>query len=1386
MSKRLVIALCLSSVMSLTVVVSCFAEVVALSPWEIRVESPLASGQPACTAKAQFAQLPTDYFWPETNIAFQLQANGAAQFQMEWTQPLPPWLSSDLTRQIEQSSAPSFQQTGLIWFDKGPSIISPSRTYGELAKTDYDLRGAGNLIDILSRSSRLHIGSSEPTTQDSLLSDSSHRNSKLTVKIDQGAALALVMRKCVTALREKRPFAAARVGTANGTHIIEKEEIDTRPILVKLKEAQGALRVAQTHRAAPDRTTKSLIRVGTLAANALRLGEARDALMAVANTVDQNTPQTPEIGEALARLMEVLLVREEFEDAQRIAKKLPNPGLWYAAVELRRGDYKPAETRLLKLISTELSKSVQDFNQVTFVASQGHVAPSSEQLAALRLAFIQWAMARLGEENMVAAARSDSYSQAYFSDVPAFAVAEQVFRWIDLAMIRIDAKPNVRFARDLGQAAYLRAESLRRAGLLRSVDTDLRYAHYELERAGDEGSVALTDISHAALLADLGLRTEARKEARTMLAALEQNLGQQSIAWLEAAWLLSGFQMEDGELENARTLSLAALAEANRSLPRGHSLTVRLCVRTVEAALAGPMPLEAGDMLVRVFGLQHLPDISDEAKATLQRTLSTMAQEQTRSAREKRAMPRVRSSEELEAEAQARDLFSETARKSGLNLLPTYKQETDKLRGEARAAATREAQQSVAPDNIPEEKIVSALASALEIPPAALNESALARVQWSELNRLANKCLRMETSKTKRNALIVLTHYLTMAEIVALKRGVVLDFNSPASGAEGYRTHLRQYARSDGSLIGKMDRELAESLKTLGLYFTAMKTLSLPSLLPSDYRPSLRKGGELEGLEVLLQQLQATPVGSKEFDASVDFGLLAIQAATRGDVQAELVTRTMLDPAPHETAEIKDITASRRTVQGESWLRRERALLRDRMSNPAKIVDEPSTNSEVRRQYLSITYSQRAVSSTFQTALGNDLLSIASGSSKGLENMLHGTTHKYVVGAKALQSRLKSNEAVVIWLPLGHSLHIVVVKNDRVRWIRTDDHGSSINEKVAAIRQSITNASDITVGRVDTTQFAAEQAHALYRVLFGPIESELADVTHLYTVQLGETGGLPLALLLSKMPAMNASWTWLGERFAITRMPGLINPAVLDGRPQTSNKSARSFLGIGAPTRAAIPKAHPSVVSVRDRLTASLDPLTNAGQEMRSISRRLDENGSSSLILAGAEATRAAVLKQLRDSNQKVIMFATHGFVGSESQGVGEPALLLSANPEDASGDGLLRASDIVALNLRADLVILSACSTAPSGEDGAEPLAGLASTFLIAGAHTVLATHWTLPTNDAVRLTENMVEGQFGQGLDPAFAMQESAGVLRRDASTSHPLYWAQFEVIGFPRAGP
>ena len=118
-------------------------------------------------------------------------------------------------------------------------------------------------------------------------------------------------------------------------------------------------------------------------------------------------------------------------------------------------------------------------------------------------------------------------------------------------------------------------------------------------------------------------------------------------------------------------------------------------------------------------------------------------------------------------------------------------------------------------------------------------------------------------------------------------------------------------------------------------------------------------------------------------------------------------------------------------------------------------------------------------------------------------------------------------------------------------------------------------------------------------------------------------------------------------------------------------------------------------------------------------------------LLGPAFTAQAVLTTQLKD--YRILQFSTHALLPSELRCQSEPAIVTSApaGAPDASG-ALLTASQVVGLDLDADLVILSACNSGgPGGTTAGESLSGLARAFFYAGARSLMVTHWSV--NDQV-----------------------------------------------------
>lgn len=168
--------------------------------------------------------------------------------------------------------------------------------------------------------------------------------------------------------------------------------------------------------------------------------------------------------------------------------------------------------------------------------------------------------------------------------------------------------------------------------------------------------------------------------------------------------------------------------------------------------------------------------------------------------------------------------------------------------------------------------------------------------------------------------------------------------------------------------------------------------------------------------------------------------------------------------------------------------------------------------------------------------------------------------------------------------------------------------------------------------------------------------------------------------------------------------------------------------------------------------------------------------GPGAILLREAATERA--LRRLDLGRYRTLAFATHGLVPGEFDGLTEPALLLTLPPgRTDEDDGLLLASEVRALKLRAAWVLLLACNT------GSRIAAGsMTSAFLDAGAGAVLGARWPVISEvvtDFVAALARLAPAD----LPLAEAVRRASLAVADDPIRphhAHPMLWAPFAVSG------
>ncbi|HEY6867236.1 MAG TPA: CHAT domain-containing protein, partial [Candidatus Eisenbacteria bacterium] len=344
-----------------------------------------------------------------------------------------------------------------------------------------------------------------------------------------------------------------------------------------------------------------------------------------------------------------------------------------------------------------------------------------------------------------------------------------------------------------------------------------------------------------------------------------------------------------------------------------------------------------------------------------------------------------------------------------------------------------------------------------------------------------------------------------------------------------------------------------------------------------------------------------------------------------------------------------------------------------------------------------------------------------------------------VVRARALPRALHEGAVVLDYLLHDGALHVIAVRRERLSSPGRLVSSTRLSRLAHALLFDLRGAAfDRSAAREATASFRDALAEVAAAVLWPPLAGAPLPRT-LAIVPVGPLAHLPWAAL--PLPDGRP----LCEALDLTLVPGL---RLGLARPRRN----------GPGGRAAGP---PLVVASDPGELESIEP------ETRAVLQAFPE----ARLVTGAEAT-AGRLIELAPSAPWV-HFAGHG--------------LYRADRPEGSGlrlaDRWLLADEVAGLSLRARWVALSACQTARALVRPGEEWFGLARTFLLAGARSVLASQWDIADEAAARLMAG-VYAHLSGGDPPARALGKAQAASAREGI--HPLDWSGFVVLGGPPVGP
>jgi CHAT domain-containing protein/tetratricopeptide (TPR) repeat protein len=297
-------------------------------------------------------------------------------------------------------------------------------------------------------------------------------------------------------------------------------------------------------------------------------------------------------------------------------------------------------------------------------------------------------------------------------------------------------------------------------------------------------------------------------------------------------------------------------------------------------------------------------------------------------------------------------------------------------------------------------------------------------------------------------------------------------------------------------------------------------------------------------------------------------------------------------------------------------------------------------------------------------------------------------------------------------------------------------------------------------------------ARRLYQLLLKPAEAQLEGKTNLIIVPDDKLWELPFQGLIAG-----------GDRYVIETSAVSYAPSITVLREMKAqrnkhgvNEANLTILALGNPAIGQDTADH-AALSLRG---AKLDPLPTAEQEVKALGQVY--GAAHSKIYIGPEACEDRVKTEAGQAD--FLHFATHGILNDT-----EPMyshLVLAQG--DQNEDGLLEAWELMRLDLKARLAVLSACETARGRFGAGEGVIGLTWAMFVAGVPTTLVSQWkveSVSTRDLmINFHRQLKAPSAAAGATVmAEAWRQAALKLMKNPATSHPFYWAGFVLVGDDR---
>lgn len=384
-------------------------------------------------------------------------------------------------------------------------------------------------------------------------------------------------------------------------------------------------------------------------------------------------------------------------------------------------------------------------------------------------------------------------------------------------------------------------------------------------------------------------------------------------------------------------------------------------------------------------------------------------------------------------------------------------------------------------------------------------------------------------------------------------------------------------------------------------------------------------------------------------------------------------------------------------------------------------------------------------------------------------------------GIKDLQEKLLLPEtAMLSYFIADGVVWLLCLTKNKEEFFKIPLESNVLEAQIEKLHTCLSNYANI--GQANLKKDFAETAHFLYQQLLEPALKGKKDIKHLIIIPDGTLGHLPFETFLVQAPKPENSYAEMDYllkyyKVSYSYSGNLILQNKLSPAPANNGK----ILAVAASYKKEVADRNNNnnrkTLNRSGRavlLRKSLIELPAAANEVQNIKENF---GAFALI--GEEANEKT-FKEIA-SEYNIIHLAMHGILNEKSPILSNLAFTENNDPTE---DNFLEVHEISSMQLKAQLVVLSACETGYGRFRQGEGVVSLARSFMYAGVPSLVVSLWQVNDASTSYIMQFFYEN-LGNGMDKAAALQNAKlkyiqTVSKDNDMIAHPAFWAPFVLIG------